>query len=950
MQRRLMTLGGGVAIGLVVGVVIGRVFFAPAALGQRLGWLFALIVALAALGLVGVMVIWPMLQKRDAVRRAAVQRLVAGDLSTRPEAVVDVDIQRLTLSLRRAMWQVQRVTASLHRTTREIGTQTGSILDAARRQGGAVDRSRMAVADMSQSLSLSASRVTQLDAFSKDASLVLTDMTATISQVAQTLSSLDATSLRTSQRVDGLSARANEVLNAGNALVKLAEQMREAVGNAETAVDTLRRRSDETGELARAVNSTSERGEALVGDSLRGLQRIDETVRKASSLVQGLGASSQDIGRVVDVIQEVADQTNLLALNAAIIASQAGDAGKPFGVVASEVRSLSEKTARSTREIALKIKSIRAGNDRAVELVAQARDEAAAGVALGTKAAAALKDIRATAQRALSAVEATQSEAARLENQSQTLITLSSDVMSRVSDVNRLSVDQASEGHEMSKQMTDMSRVAHSAAGSAKRQVEVGQNLSDAVVKLMSATEEIRQAHAVLKRGDAAIADEVAEVRDDAQKVVRFGDGLSRMVEQLTHEAESLDDEVFRFQLPAPKPGGTLTVGMHRAVSIAQTRGFDPLFTFDLQSSEVSSAMCSTLLRFEDGMLAPDLAESWEADGNGRRFRFSLRRNVTFTDGVSLDAGHVKAHFERLLSPSTASPDAALFKDILGAPEFVSGKAQQIEGVQVLDSHTIEFRLTEPRAFFLRLLALPCTSICRREGDRLIGTGPFKMLEMTGDRVSLERNPAYYRPGLPLLSRLDFVLLPGRHAAIDAYRSQRVQLVSYLHAEHFKEAGLDASMSVSVNTPSVWFLGFHSTSAPFDDVRVRRAIRAGLDVRSLLEKFHPGARAARSLTPPSLLEVDRVHEPRADVALSRRLLAEAGHSKVRLTMPYPPDRDTRDEDKVLFGPLIDAGLVQLEHFEVRDGYWEKMREGRISMVRGNWIADVADPDNFLYVP
>ena len=151
-----------------------------------------------------------------------------------------------------------------------------------------------------------------------------------------------------------------------------------------------------------------------------------------------------------------------------------------------------------------------------------------------------------------------------------------------------------------------------------------------------------------------------------------------------------------------------------------------------------------------------------------------------------------------------------------------------------------------------------------------------------------------------------------------------------------------------MSTPSTWFLGFNVKQAPFDDARVRRAIRAGLDVRALVEKFHPGARVARSLTPPGLLEVDRVHEPRTDVALARSLMLEAGHAKLKLTLYFPPDRDTSAEDAVLFAPLVEAGLLDLQHIELSQGYWDRLREGNIAAFRGNWIADFADPDNFLH--
>ncbi len=493
-----------------------------------------------------------------------------------------------------------------------------------------------------------------------------------------------------------------------------------------------------------------------------------------------------------------------------------------------------------------------------------------------------------------------------------------------------------------------MSRTARDVSTRSERQVTTGRELSDAVLKLTAAIDEIRKAQSVLRQGDAAISEEMAEVREDAQRVVHSGDALGRAVEQLTHEAETLEAEVFRFKLPQARPGGTLQVGLHRNVTIDETRGFDPLFTVDLQISELSGSLFSTLVRYEDGALVPDLAEAWEADPTGRRYRLSLRKGVTFADGVSFTAGHVKAHFERLLSPASAAPDAVLFKDITGAPDYLRGETRSVQGIEVLDERTIEFRLDEPRAFFLRTLALPATGITRAEGGRVLGTGPSRMVSASSTQVTLERNPSYYAPGLPLLAKLDFRLYATRRSALEAFTRGEVQLVSYLHAENLRELGLDPSLSLTVNTPSVWFLAFHARAAPFDDIRVRRAIRAGLDVRGLVDTFHLGARVARSLTPPSLLEVDRVHEPRSDVSLSRRLLAEAGHSRLRLTLHYPPDRDTREEDKVLFRPLVDAGLVELVHVESRD-FWDRVREGRLGIYRGNWIADVADPDNFLHL-
>jgi oligopeptide transport system substrate-binding protein len=938
---------GGLLSGLVVGLVLFLITGQPATWG---GWVGLLLATMATFSFTAWVTFYQLGGRRRRRRGHVLQRFAEGDLTVLPEvrAEEDAELQRLALSLRRALWQVQRVTTSLHRTARGVEEQARQVLEAARRQGLAVERSEKAVTSMGESLDGSQKRVTQLESFARETTSSLTEMTESIEQVAQALSQLNATSEKTSGRVDAISQRSQLVVEAGGAVARLTVQSREAVSAAENTIDAVRRRTDETGELAREVTATASAGVQLVGDALKGLRRIDESVDRASRLVDALGSSSLEIGRVVDVIQEIADQTNLLALNAAIIASQAGESGKAFAVVAAEVRNLAEKTSRSTREIGTRVKTVIEGVERAVELVSKSREEAAVGVQLGERAADALRAIQNTSQRALTAVESTQSESARLETQGASLVEVSQQVTERVDEVLRLTGDQASLGRELVKQMQDMSRTARDASTRADVQVTTGRELSDSVLRLTAAIDEIRAAQVVLKKGDSAISEEVAEVKEDAQRVVRIGDALSRTVEQLSHEADTLENEVFRFKLPQARAGGTLQVGLHRALSVDDTRGLDPLFTIDLQITELSAALYSTLVRYEDGILVPDLAESWEADRTARRYRFLLRKGITFPDGVALNASHVKGHFERLLNRDVGAPDAVLFKDITGAAAYLNGEAKSVAGIEVLDEHTIEFRLDEPRAFFLRLLALPSTGITRSEGGRFLGTGPFRLASTTLDRVTLERNPTFYMPGLPLLARLEFQLFSSRRAALDAFSRGQVQVVSYLHAENLKDAGLDPAEALTVNTPSVWFLAFHAQSAPFDDLRVRRAIRAGLDVRALVDGFHPGARVARSLTPPSLLESDRVHEPRTDVALARRLLTEAGHSKVRVTLNYAPDRDTRDEDKALFKPLTDAGLVELEHVETKD-FWEKVREGRLGVFRGNWIADVADPDNFLYV-
>jgi oligopeptide transport system substrate-binding protein len=948
--RSLILFGvlGGLLAGLLTGLALLTFTGQPSTVSF---WVTVLTTTGLGFTLAGY-ITWFQWADRNTFRRARLlERLATGDLTPTAEGRLEdePEVQRLSLSLRRAISNVQRGTETLHGTREDLADQAGALLEAARRQGSAVDRSRAAADSMSLSLESAGKRIGQLENFARDTTAVLSEMTERVEQVATGLGSLVVSATKTSERAETMSTRASQVASAGDALVRFAQEAEEYVQAVEGGIDSVRRRADETGNLAREVTSTAEKGEALVQASVRGMYRIDETVRRAAELVDALGAQSLEIGRVVDVIQEIADQTNLLALNAAIIANQAGESGKAFGVVATEVRSLSERTARSTREIFQLVNVVRDGVHNAVNLVNEGREAAAAGVQQGDRAALALKEIRAITQRTFSSVEATVGETARLESQGTRMVDSAQQVGRRLQDVTRLTSEQVNEGKELVRQTQEMARTALGASQRAEGQAQTGRDLSDSVLKLTAAVDELRSAQRSLMKGDGAIAEEVAEVREDAHRIIRIADGLSRTVDQLSHEGETLDAEVYRFKLPQPVPGGTLIAAIHQP---DRSHALDPLFAIDLQFTEISACLYDTLLRFEDGMLVAGLAERWEADATAQRYRFSLRRGVTFHDGVALEASHVKAHFERLMDPRVGSPDQGALKDIEGAVAWMTGAARGVSGIEVLDTHTLDIKLAEPRAYFLRLLALTSCGIARRSTDagRWVGTGPFRLLSSETGRLALERNPTWYRTGLPLLSRVELLLCNSRDEALKQLAAKEAHLVSYLHAEHIKSGTLGDAQIVSGNSPSTWFLGFNVKHAPFDDARVRRGLRSGLDVRGLVEQFHSGARVARSLTPPALLEVDRIHEPRFDVELSRRLLAEAGLSRVSLTLYYPPDRDTRAEDAVLFKPLVDAGLLALEHVPVPDAesYWQRVREGRMAAVRGNWIADFADPDNFLH--
>jgi len=146
-------------------------------------------------------------------------------------------------------------------------------------------------------------------------------------------------------------------------------------------------------ESAQKASEQTLSGSQLVQSCFRLMENIAQMVNVSSKTVEGLGQRSDQIGAIVNTIQDIADQTNLLALNAAIEAARAGEQGRGFAVVADEVRALAERTTKATKEIAAMIKAIQNETQSAVNSMSEGVGEVTRGTAETSRSGEALEDI-----------------------------------------------------------------------------------------------------------------------------------------------------------------------------------------------------------------------------------------------------------------------------------------------------------------------------------------------------------------------------------------------------------------------------------------------------------------------------------------------------------------------------------------------------------------------------
>lgn len=171
-----------------------------------------------------------------------------------------------------------------------------------------------------------------------------------------------------------------------------------AVNQMSTVVDDVARNAASTSDSSVIANRSSRQGRDQVLATVGAIQNMADELGQTSVLVLGLADKSREVGRVLDVIRNIADQTNLLALNAAIEAARAGESGRGFAVVADEVRALAHRTQASTVEIEAMISSIQTSVDGATHSMSQCTDRAASTLEVANSAGSALDEIAAAVE------------------------------------------------------------------------------------------------------------------------------------------------------------------------------------------------------------------------------------------------------------------------------------------------------------------------------------------------------------------------------------------------------------------------------------------------------------------------------------------------------------------------------------------------------------------------
>ncbi len=403
-----------------------------------------------------------------------------------------------------------------------------------------------------------------------------------------------------------------------------------------------------------------------------------------------------------------------------------------------------------------------------------------------------------------------------------------------------------------------------------------------------------------------------------------------------------------------------------RLAEVNDVPTLDPAAGYDTVSWLFEQMLFSTLVRYGDAdvKLRPDAALSWQVSPDATVFTFHLRHDVRFASGRAVTSDDFRYAIERVLNPKTSSKGMEYFRAIRGAPEFVTGRAPHVSGIETPEPWTIVFHLIAPDPIFVDKLAMPFAAAVPHEavehwGEDFsrhpVGSGPFILKEWTpGQRIVIVRNPGYFIPGVP---RLDAVVdLLGVSTELEwlKFEAREIDVSAIPPAEFvyvMKTPELQRLTTHQV-TIATQYLGMNCQMKPFTDPRVRQAFNYAIDKRKLIALLNGRGVVARGVMPPTLpgFDPDLKGYP-YDPERARQLLAEAGMSRGL----KPELWLIAEQTELMVGQSIQQDLalvgvnMTLKPIALAPLLEAVRQPNNVPFMVFGWEADFPDPSNFLDV-
>ena len=421
-----------------------------------------------------------------------------------------------------------------------------------------------------------------------------------------------------------------------------------------------------------------------------------------------------------------------------------------------------------------------------------------------------------------------------------------------------------------------------------------------------------------------------------------------------------------------PKQGGTLTLSY-----LTEPSSLDPAVAWNVIDWQIEHDIYQGFLQYahESGEagteLIPCLAtevpttENGGISADGKTYTFHLRKGVMFQPPVSREvtAADFKYSFERMMREPRA-PATSFYMGVVGADEFMKGKAKEITGFKAVDDYTVEITLKSPDLSFLNAVTMDFCDVVSKEwvekwGKQFnrhpLGTGPFVFQKWTpGREIVLTRNPQYWEEGRPYLDTIDYQLsFSPSTALLKLQRGEVDVLGDGVPVADLARVKVDPKWKQQIFSQplvAISYMFMNVDMKPFDDVKVRQALSWAID-RDKLVKLQGGqAMSLWQFYPKGMpgYQEGKVYYG-YDPAKAKQLLADAGYPDGFKTMLYTDNVDPNPKlwqsvqaDLAAVG--VQAGLKTMSN---NTYYTQQGTPNTLTAGSFGWWMDFPDPSDWI---
>jgi peptide/nickel transport system substrate-binding protein len=387
----------------------------------------------------------------------------------------------------------------------------------------------------------------------------------------------------------------------------------------------------------------------------------------------------------------------------------------------------------------------------------------------------------------------------------------------------------------------------------------------------------------------------------------------------------------------------------------------DPALIVDVTGGSLSAKLFNGLVRIGGNIdIRPDIAKKWTVSSDGRIYTFTIRNGVTFSNKREVQAADFKYSFERVLQPATRSPNTWVFDKILGADDFMAGKAPDVKGIEVRDEHTLRIELKEAFSPFLSLMTMTAAYVVPREeitkwgndfSNHPVGTGPFVLKEWLPNKtIRFERRDDYF-DATAKVSGIIYRIIPEELTAVVEFEIGNIDILTIPASEYskFRNNPQKNQFISSLQGLNTYYIGFNCSRPPFNNRNLRKAIFIGINREKILNTiYEKRGRLAAGPVPDILRRWDIPVCPAFDRQKAKTIVKQEGFAGKTLTFYTSAEQEIVDIAEVVQSYIQQLGItVKIKQLEW-SAYKEAINQGEPDMFYLSWWGDYPDPENFLF--